>query len=599
MKFIHVSDVRLGVTPDRDKEWQQKRKEEIYDDFFRFVDYVKENSIDLILISGNLFDYVPGVDELTMLDDSFKELTDTLIIYQPGCRDLLKPDSALFTYSFHSNIYVPGVPERCIRYGSDSAMYCEEVCMDDCHFFSFPRFTDKPLNIYGEPYKTGGKELPDLYRIRPDKNAYNILMTFSEDYRYRNRGYDYIAVSEGHYYRMLIRNMMYASGAFEPTSPEETGKHGFVEGVIPETVEQKKQIRFINFAGRQYKTINYPVNKYMTSMEIAEDLIHLMKKEGSENIYTVNLVRNEACEKNFDIKKHFEFETLYILEINGEHYDRESYEKYIWANRNTAFGGLLGRLYTSNPLERDGAKLAVDKIIEKSGVNNRKSDKIYDKTYFEAKKAALNILSAMKNELTALPEVKEYQNIKEQLEAGREADAHLTELVAEEQKQEIQLAIEKSDISIISEKYKRKWRRNGLKFAIVPFIILIFLCISWLPSVIRVGFGNRYGAELVIGMFACVVMVVMFFYLFGYFSSKIKDTRYEDRGINGEIRIARNRIADADIKLSEIRKERKKYQLIKERNQTLQKSLDKSPKLEKELYEIKIIEEAITVLMEK
>lgn len=599
MKFIHVANIRLGIMPDREKTWQQDRGKEIYEEFFRLITYAKENFIDLILISGNLFDYIPGDDELKLLDDWIKELNDTLVIYQPGYKDLMSPGSALDTFSFDSNIYVIGREHNKTGMQKDYKFYCESSRDGAFHKLSFPNWKEKPLNIYGFAPLAEKESVPDAYYIKPDKDYTNILMLPHAKERLRNRCYDYIASGQGHSYQMIVRNQIYASGALIPVSSEETGKHGFIEGMLPEMPDQRKQIRFINFARRQYKTINYPVNRYMTAMEIAEDLIHLMKKEGSDNIYTINLIRNESCEKSFEIEKYFGFEKLYILEINGEHYDRESYEKYMWANKNTAFGSLLNKLYTSDPLKRDGAKLAVEQIIEKSGVNKRKSDKVYDKTYAEARKQSLNTLAAMKKELFASPEIKEYQDVKEQLDAGKEVDMHLTEMVAAEHKQEMQLAIEKSNISLIPEKYNRKWRRNGIRIAIIPFILFIFVCISWLPPVIKVWLGSYPDFGMVWGLLIAMCLIVLFFYLLGYYTSKLRDTRYEDRGFKGEMNSARKKITEADIKLSEIRKERKKYQLLQNRNKVLQKSLNQDDVSGKKIiYQIKIIEEAMTALEE-
>ena len=578
MKFLHVADVRLGVVPDRDKPWQQERAKEIYDEFFRLITYAKEHTTDLILISGNLFDYVSGVEELTMIDEKLMTLEDTLIIYQPGDKDMLTPGSALATFAWKSNTYVLS--------GTGAKL-------------SFPDFNGKPLDIYGCAVGTDKAQLSAACHVHTEKAHFNILMAPQADAGMRNRIYDYVASAKGHSYQMMVRNQIYAPGVFVPVSAAESGRHGFIEGILPEDADDRKQIRFVNFATRQYKTINYPVNKYMTSMEIAEDLMHLMKKEGSDNLYTVNLIRDAACEKSFDIEKYFEFEKLYILEINGGHYDRESYERYVWANKNTAFGGLLNKLYTTDPQKRDGVKLAVEQIIEKSGVNDRKSDRIYDKTYAETKKQALNTLQSMKNELLASPEIKEYQDVKKQLEESRDADIQLTSLVAAEQKQEMQLAIEKSNASLIPRRYKRKWKRNGIRIAIIPFIILIFLCISWLPPVVRAWLGRYPSAAMMLGLFAAICLIIVFFYWMGYHMSQLRDTRYADRGFQGEMNEARERIADADIALSDIRKERKKYQLIKNRNKVLEASLNQDDVAGKKIYyEIEIIEEAITALKE-
>ena len=53
MRFAHIADVHLG-----------KRNEtpELYDGFLNFLDYLEINPVDMIFITGDLFDHVPSAD---------------------------------------------------------------------------------------------------------------------------------------------------------------------------------------------------------------------------------------------------------------------------------------------------------------------------------------------------------------------------------------------------------------------------------------------------------------------------------------------------------------------------------------------------------
>lgn len=59
MKFIHVSDVHLGIKPDEGKPWSEKRAQDIWDSFAEVIGAAVELKPDFLLISGDLFHAQP------------------------------------------------------------------------------------------------------------------------------------------------------------------------------------------------------------------------------------------------------------------------------------------------------------------------------------------------------------------------------------------------------------------------------------------------------------------------------------------------------------------------------------------------------------
>ena len=64
MKFMHISDVHLGVKPDAGKAWSEKRAQDIWDSFAEMIEIAAEESPDFLLISGDLFHKQPLKREL-------------------------------------------------------------------------------------------------------------------------------------------------------------------------------------------------------------------------------------------------------------------------------------------------------------------------------------------------------------------------------------------------------------------------------------------------------------------------------------------------------------------------------------------------------
>ena len=55
MKFIHIADVHLGVTPDAGMPWSETRSRDIWNSFRFMIEQARRQQADLLLIAGDLF----------------------------------------------------------------------------------------------------------------------------------------------------------------------------------------------------------------------------------------------------------------------------------------------------------------------------------------------------------------------------------------------------------------------------------------------------------------------------------------------------------------------------------------------------------------
>ena len=55
MRFIHIADVHLGVTPDAGMPWSEKRGKDIWNSFHMVLEEARRQQADLLLIAGDLF----------------------------------------------------------------------------------------------------------------------------------------------------------------------------------------------------------------------------------------------------------------------------------------------------------------------------------------------------------------------------------------------------------------------------------------------------------------------------------------------------------------------------------------------------------------
>ena len=112
MKFVHVADLHLDMPQIRlqgNKELSKKRKLEQKLAFKKVIEYIKENKVELLFISGDLFEqkYVED-DTIKFLIKSFNEIKETQVFISPGNHDPLIKNSAYNLFEFPNNVHIFG-----------------------------------------------------------------------------------------------------------------------------------------------------------------------------------------------------------------------------------------------------------------------------------------------------------------------------------------------------------------------------------------------------------------------------------------------------------------------------------------------------------
>lgn len=92
MKFAHIADVHLGT---------RRETPYLYDGFLNFIDYMELHPVDMIFITGDLFDHVPTKEDIVFVDTQLARLTKTDILYVTGECDYLGKDSILGIMSLY------------------------------------------------------------------------------------------------------------------------------------------------------------------------------------------------------------------------------------------------------------------------------------------------------------------------------------------------------------------------------------------------------------------------------------------------------------------------------------------------------------------
>lgn len=155
MKFVHIADTHFDmpfVQLKGKKNLIKKKRLEQKFAFSKVIEYIKENDVELLFFSGDLFDqkYVEE-DTINFLISSFKSIPNTKVYIAPGNHDPLIKASPYNTYEWPENVYI----------------FSNEVGEYDYSY----------IRIYGLGFNDYEMDIDEISKIKVDDSRINILVT--------------------------------------------------------------------------------------------------------------------------------------------------------------------------------------------------------------------------------------------------------------------------------------------------------------------------------------------------------------------------------------------------------------------------------------
>lgn len=280
MKFLHMADLHLDTKFDSLNQINglpQKRRLEQRKALRKMIDYIKENEIEIFLISGDLYEqkYIRK-SSIEYMNNLFKEIPDVQIFIAPGNHD------PYIANSFYS-----------------SYPWCENV-----HIFKdkIEKIDYKNIHIYGFGFTDYYRKKSEIEEIKiENKNDINILITHgaldgnSDDLREYNPlretklkklGFDYIALGHIHkpYYNEEKNQKIVYPGSPISLGFDELGKHGIISGEIS---KKDLKLEFIPTDTREYIEKEIDITESLSNEEIIEKIESLTLDEN--NLYKIIL----------------------------------------------------------------------------------------------------------------------------------------------------------------------------------------------------------------------------------------------------------------------------------------------------------------------
>lgn len=236
MKIIHAADLHLGSPIDNKlKSISDNRKREVRTSFLRLADYAKENSIPVVLLSGDVFDSdTPSRKDKKFFYDVIRESKEITFYYLKGNHDRRSKEEDR--------------PENLKRFSSQWTSY---PLSEDITLSGIERCKENCLSFYDTlSLEEDKRNLVRLHGVLSDKAGRDSIYLK----KLKNKNIDYLALGHIHSYQdgtMDERGSYAYPGCLQGRGFDETGEKGFILLTVDDKKIKKEFVPFSHVVIRQ------------------------------------------------------------------------------------------------------------------------------------------------------------------------------------------------------------------------------------------------------------------------------------------------------------------------------------------------------------
>ena len=289
MKFMHLSDVRLGMHMESGRPWDSQRQQEVEDNFRETVRTAEEKKVDVVLIAGGLFSHRPVTAELEQVNRIFAAHPGTAFVIIAGDSDRIRKTSPVLSFHWADNVY-----------------YCTEERGETVNFPTLSAavyarsLTDGAVNSEGlitpDEDETQGEKKPAI-RI-----ALAAEPSLEKASGYSCSGFAYVALGGLPAFTELEKDRVCYSGGMEPAGMNDTGAHGYIIGEISPVTGSVTSLKFEPAASASYVPLLVKTNPSVTTQEFEQMIEKEIRQRGENNIYRIRIAGQTNPETEISLK---------------------------------------------------------------------------------------------------------------------------------------------------------------------------------------------------------------------------------------------------------------------------------------------------------
>ena len=395
MRFLQISNVRLGADPESEKNWGRERAAEIKESLKKALCRASEESCDLFLITGGLFSHQPVTSELSEVNRLFLSFPALQIVMISGRLDPLCKNAPARSFKWAPNVHFaaedglvrfrfPGIGTTvyAAAFGENGAEPVSALCrtyqekfakeetaavklllLPELPFSSEEQKSEKRKNagISGEGQTSPIKEVISPMGEKAAGKTEEISAALS--------GFSYIAAGGAAQHAELIPGKAYCAGTSEPLSMAEAGEHGYYIGDLSSATGRLIDIRFEAAAAASYVPLLISVTPETGQEALLSLLRTEMEKRGKQNIYRLRISGRRSPDAEFNLEPLLrEFRIAEFLDETVPQYDLS---ELFAEHPQDMIGFYIGRL-RSEEMERSAVEekamyYGIDALLKTSG----------------------------------------------------------------------------------------------------------------------------------------------------------------------------------------------------------------------------------------
>ena len=295
MKFVHIADMHFDspfiALSDKGNLGEQRRIEQ-RKTFKKVIEYIKQNEIEYLFISGDLYEHQHiRKSTIEYINNLFKEIPETKIFISPGNHDPYLKKSYYSTFNWNENVHIFG-PQ------------IEKIELEDIHIYGYG-FNDFYCSEFDiENLKIENSEKTNILVIHGTLDGSNV-----EDMQYnsmsttmlKQKGFNYIALGHIHKNNFEKNSKIIYPGSTISLGFDELGEHGMVVGEI-NSVDNK--LEFIKLDETEFVEIELNCTEINSVEELIEKINEINIEENK--LYKIILMGKRNFEINiYNLYKYY------------------------------------------------------------------------------------------------------------------------------------------------------------------------------------------------------------------------------------------------------------------------------------------------------
>lgn len=292
MRFVHIADMHFDApftVLSQKSNWGDLRRIEQRQVFKKVIDYIKEESIPYLFISGDLYEH-EYIKKTTIeyINNLFKEIQTTKIFISPGNHDPYVKNSYYNNFDWNDNVTI----------------FKNKI----------EKYEDENIVVYGYGFNDFINSGVDIEEANVDSSKINVLVIHGSidasktlDLQYNpmksnivnSKNFDYVAL--GHIHKANYKeggNLIYP-GSTVSMGFDELGEHGMLIGDIEKGI---LNLEFKKLDEREFVEREFDITKINSK----EEIIQLINDEilDEKNMYKIILTGKRSFQINInDIQK--------------------------------------------------------------------------------------------------------------------------------------------------------------------------------------------------------------------------------------------------------------------------------------------------------